>query len=241
MLYLIGLGLEKKDISLRAMEAVKKCKFVYLDIYTNIFHYKIKDIEKIINKKIINASRQLIEENEEIIKNAKKSNVALIVSGDPLAATTHIDIMLRARKEKIKVEIIHAPSIFTAISETGLQLYKFGKTASIPKWAGNFRPESFFDIIQDNLKIKAHSLVLIDIGMSVNEALAELMEVANKRKSDLKEIIIGEKLGTEKSRIFAESIEKLMKMKFELPACIIIPSELHFMEAEAIKLNKKNK
>jgi len=235
MLYLIGLGLDRKDISLKALEAIKKCKFVYLDVYTNVFHYKISDIEKAIKKKIIKAGRQLIEDGAEILKNAKKSDVALLISGDPLAATTHIDIMLRAKTEKIKVKAIHAPSVFTAISETGLQLYKFGKTASIPKWTQSFRPESFFDTIESNLKIKAHTLVLIDIGMSVNEALSELSEVSNKRNIKLKEIVICERLGTDEGKIIYNKPEILMKKTFKLPACIIIPSELHFMEAEALK------
>jgi len=235
MLYLIGLGLDKKDISLKALEAIKKCKLVYLDIYTNVFHYKISDLEKLIKKKIIKAERQMIEENEEILENAKKNDVALLVSGDPLAATTHIDMMLRAKKERIPVKAIHAPSIFTAISETGLQLYKFGKTASIPLWTSSFKPESFFDIIESNLKIKAHTLVLIDIGMSVNEALKELSEISNKRNVKLKEIVICERMGTDKSKISYNKIEDLIKKKFTLPACIIIPSELHFMEAEALK------
>ena len=34
MLYLIGLGLNEKSISLEGLEAVKKCKKVYLEGYT---------------------------------------------------------------------------------------------------------------------------------------------------------------------------------------------------------------
>lgn len=37
MLYLIGLGLwDEKDISLRGLEAVRKCDHVYLEAYTSI-------------------------------------------------------------------------------------------------------------------------------------------------------------------------------------------------------------
>jgi diphthine synthase len=239
MLYLIGLGLDRKDISLRALEAIKKCRAVYLDVYTNIFHYKISDIERIIGKKIIKAERALIEESDEIIESAKKQDAALLVSGDPLAATTHIDLMLRAKKKRIPVKIIHAPSIFTAVSETGLQLYKFGKTASIPKWSESFKPESFLDIIENNLKIKAHTLVLIDIGMSVNEALNQLSDAGRKRNVRLKEIIVCERIGTDEGRISRGSVEKLMKKKFRLPVCIIIPGELHFIEDESLRLFKK--
>ena len=31
MLYLIGLGLDKNDLSIKAVEAIKKCKKVYLE------------------------------------------------------------------------------------------------------------------------------------------------------------------------------------------------------------------
>lgn len=37
MLYLIGLGLgDEKDITLRGLEAVKRCEHVYLEAYTSI-------------------------------------------------------------------------------------------------------------------------------------------------------------------------------------------------------------
>lgn len=37
MLYLIGLGLgDEKDITVRGLEVVKKCKFVFLEMYTAI-------------------------------------------------------------------------------------------------------------------------------------------------------------------------------------------------------------
>ena len=46
MLYLIGLGLDKKDISLNAFESLKKCKKVYFENYTNVMPYSVKDLEK---------------------------------------------------------------------------------------------------------------------------------------------------------------------------------------------------
>ena len=234
MLYLIGLGLDKKDISLKALEAVKKSDFVYLEVYTNVILSSQKDIEKIIGRKVIKADRKEVEEGKEIIENARKKNVCLLVSGDPLSATTHIELMLRAKKEKIKVKVIHAPSIFTAVAETGLQLYKFGKTVSIARWQPNFHPESFYDIIKENLKVHAHTLVLIDIGLKVNEALGYIDSIAKMRDPEMLErkIIVCELLGTEKQKISYGKLNELLKKKYELPACIIIPGGLHFMEEE---------
>ena len=238
MLYLIGLGLDLKDISLKGIEAAGKCKKVYWETYTNIYNYTQKEIEKTIKSKVIPADRKKVEdEKNEILESAKKEKVALLVSGDPLAATTHVDLMIRANKEKIKVEIIHAPSVFTAIAETGLQLYKFGKTASIAKWSQSFRPDSFYDIIKKNEAMNAHTLLLIDIGLPVAEALTYLDSIAKARDLQMleKKIIVCERLGTKEQNFTIGKIPVLIKLKFKLPACIIIPGKLHFVEEDFIK------
>ncbi|KKM86908.1 hypothetical protein LCGC14_1274180 [marine sediment metagenome] len=46
MLYLIGLGLNEKGISLEGLEAVKKCEKVYLESYTAEIPYSKEDLEK---------------------------------------------------------------------------------------------------------------------------------------------------------------------------------------------------
>jgi diphthine synthase len=238
MLYIIGLGLDKKDLSLKAIEAIKSCKKIYLETYTSVLSYSVKEIEKILKKKVLEAGREQLEgKAEELLKEAKKSKVALLVSGDPLAATTHIDLVLRAKKSKVAVKIIHAPSILTAVAETGLQLYKFGKTASIPKWQPNFEPESFYDIMIENLKIQAHTLLLLDIGLGVNEALSYIAKISEKRNDDIrtKLFVVCSAVGTEKFSFKIGKIDELAKTRFALPACIIIPSALHFMEAEALE------
>ena len=45
VLFIIGLGLgNEKDITLRALEAVKKCDFVFLQYYTSILGAKLPEI-----------------------------------------------------------------------------------------------------------------------------------------------------------------------------------------------------
>lgn len=243
MLYLIGLGLDKKDLSVAALAAVKKCDKVYLESYTNVFPYTIKELEKVLKKEVIKANRSAVEEKPVFLEEAKKDKVALLVSGDPLSATTHIDILMRAKKDKVNVKIFHAPTILTSIAETGLQLYKFGKTGSIAKWqTPSFKPESFYDIIKQNLSIGAHTLLLLDIGLSVKEALSYLESVEKTKETELlnREIIICENVGTEKQKINVGVLDNLMEKKISLPACIIIPGELHFMEKEMLDTWKKN-
>jgi len=153
-----------------------------------------------------------------------------------LCLQQHIYLLLRAKKQKIKTEIIHSSSIFTAVAESGLQLYKFGKTASIPKFYPNFKPESFYDVINSNKKSDAHTLILIDIGLSVNDALSQLKEITDRKDEKLGKILICERAGTEQKRFYYDSFEKLIKKKFKLPSCIIIPGKLHFVEEEALRM-----
>lgn len=238
MLYLIGLGLDTGDLSIKSLKIIKKCRQVYLESYTIEFPYKTRELEKIIKKKIIPASREIVENNPEIlIEKAKKQDIALLIYGDPLSATTHTDLVLRAKKAKVKTKILHNSSIATAIADTGLQIYKFGKIASIPKWQNNFKPESFYDTFKENQAIKAHTLFLLDIGLDVSEAISCIKEIASKRKDDFSSLMIiaCSKLGTEKAKITKGRINDLVNKKFQKPACLIIPSALHFMEAEMLE------
>ncbi len=235
MLYLIGIGLSSKDISLRGIEALKKCKKAYLEDYTSSFLYSVRELEKTINRKVIKINREFVESADILLNESKKQNIALLIYGDPLSATTHIDLVLRAIKSRIKFEIIHSASIFTAAAESGLQLYKFGKTASLPRFYPSFKPESFYDIIKDNLSINAHTLLLLDIGLSVKDALFQIKEVLDRRNEKLNKMLICERLGTKDRKISYGYLEKLIKKNFKVPACIIIPGEMHFLEREFIE------
>lgn len=236
MLYLIGLGLDLKDISLKALGALEKCSKVYLEIYTTTLPYKKAQLEKIIGKKVIIAVRETVENNsKEFVKEAKKKNVALLVYGDPLAATTHISLLQEAKRLKVSVKVLHNSSVFSAITETGLQLYKFGKTTSIPKWQKDYEPAGFYNVIKDNLKINAHTLVLADIELGVHEALYELDKAS---KGEIDNIIVCSRLGTEEQYIIYSKMHELLKCtpKVKEPFCFIIPATLHFTEAEFLEL-----
>ena len=126
-------------------------------------------------------------------------------------------------------------SIFDAIAETGLQAYKFGKVASLPLWTENYKPDSFVQIITDNRSIKAHTLLLIDIGMPFQQALKQLVE-ASKDKLNLDKLVVCSQLGTGKQAFYYDSIFALENKAIDEPFCFIIPSELHFTEAEALTL-----
>src|SRR3989344_4736704 len=180
MIYFIGIGLEDpEDISLRGFEAVDECDYVYIDNYTSKLSYSVDKLEKLLNKKLILADRDLVENSSEILERSKKSNVAFLVAGDVFAATTHIALYIEAVKKNIKTKIIHNASIINGVGETGLNLYNFGKITSIH--LDNINIKSPIDTIKKNLSINAHTLILLDIDtknnnyLSINQALKYLV------------------------------------------------------------------
>jgi len=232
-LNLIGLGLSEKGLSIESLEACKKSDLIYLENYTVDFPYSINDLEKLIGKPIISLGREKVE-GMIFLDEAKKKNISLLIYGSPLAATTHDVIIMECKKKKIPFRIFHSASVFTAIANSGLQLYKFGKTASMPTWKVSYRPTSFINILKDNQKISAHSLLLVDIGMEIADAISQLKESCEKENFKLEKIILCESLGTNKEKISYATLDKLPK-KVNKPYCFIIPGKLDHVEEEFLK------
>ncbi len=233
MLYIIGLGLNERSISKQALDALNKCKRVYLETYTVNFPYNKVQLEEQINKKIIEADRERVE-GLSIVDEAAKLHVALLVYGSPLMATTHITLIEEAKEMGVKYKIIQNASIFDAVAETGLQFYKFGKTASMPAWnsAKSFEPTSFMEIVKQNLSIDAHSLILIDIGLDFPRTLKQLKRATKEYEIKLSKLVICQALGTKKQKIMYKSLGDLEEFdNVQKPYCIIIPSlKLHHVE-----------
>lgn len=235
MLYLIGLGLNVDGISKYGLAVAKKCKKIYLENYTTDFPYSEGELGEVIGKKLIPAGRELVE-SLEIIDEAQRMDIALLVYGSPLTATTHISLIQEAKKSDVKYKIIYNASIFDAVAETGLQLYKFGKITSMPTWKKNYEPDSFIEIVQQNQSMKAHTLILVDIGLEFQDALKQLEICAEKYKIKLNKIIICQALGTKNKKISYKNIGEFRKFEgVRKPYCIIIPSKLHFVEKEVIE------
>jgi diphthine synthase len=237
MLYLIGLGLNVNGISKEGLIALQNCKKIYLESYTVNFPYSTNELEKALGKDIVELGRSEVE-SEKLIEEAKKNNVALLIYGCPLFATTHLSLIIDAKKAKVGVGVIYSASVFDAIASCGLQLYKFGKITSMPKWQKNYSPDSFLDIVRENLSSKAHSLILTDIGLDFENAIMQLKEAAKKKEISLDKIVVCTALGTEKGKFFYSTIEEIMKKhkkKIVMPFCLIIPGEMHFLEKEALE------
>ncbi len=230
MLYLIGLGLNLDDLGKHALSVIKSCKKVYVEGYTVDFPYNLKDLEKRIGRfELLNRDSA---ESDEIVLEAKDKDICFLVYGSPLTATTHISLILTAKKEQIPYKILHNASIFDAAAESGLQIYKFGKTASMPDWEDKGVSFGFMEIYEENKRIKAHTLILVDIGLSFKDALSQLKKAAKEKYIKLDKLIICSKMGTEKNRVLYKNIEELDEEKIFPPFCFILPSQLHFLEKE---------
>jgi diphthine synthase len=235
MLYLIGLGLNEKSISLEAVEALKKCKKIYLEYYTIDFPYDFENLEKLLDVKIEKLDRKKVE-SDFLIKEAKNKDICLLVYGSPLFATTHSALLNDAFLNKLEVEIIFNASVFDAVSITGLQMYKFGKILSLPAWKENYKPDSFIKGIMDNFKMGLHSLLLCDIGLDFHEALNQFEQSAKNYSFNIDKLVVCSQLGTKNKKVFYGSLKELRKLKkVALPFCFIIHSQLHFNENEMIE------
>lgn len=245
MLTLISIGLfDEKDITLRGIEEAKKAGKIYIEMYTSKWHGSLKNLEKILGKKITELKRSDLEENSrKILEEAKKQNVAILVEGSALVQTTHLSLLHEAKKLKIKTKVIHNASIISAVGETGLHAQKFGQYVTIPfpERTKNKLPESVFEIIRENQKRGLHTLCLLDMDaeknryMPVNEALDIILK--GKVISENAETVVFARAGSEKPLIVYVRVKSLVKKAIkDTPAVIIIPGKLHYTEKEFLNL-----
>lgn len=268
MLYLVGLGLyDEKDVTLRGHEIIKKCDKVYLEAYTSILMISKARLEEFYGKKIIEADRDMVElQAEDILESAKNQDVALLVVGDPFSATTHSDIVLRAFSLGIKVQSVHNASILTAIGDTGLFLYNFGPTISIPFFTDNWKPASFYHKLKENMDKKYHTLCLLDIKvkeqseenlskgkkiyepprfMSVSTAVSQLLFLEDQEKLGLVSLeskaIAVARLGSPDQKIVYGTFKELLNFDMGSPLhSLIVPGELHEIELEMLSYFRIN-
>ena len=251
-LYLIGLGLyDEKDISLRGLEIVKNSDIIYLEHYTSIlaFGNNKEKLESLYGKEVLLASRDLVEKEaeEKLILPAKDKNVSLLVVGDALGATTHTDLMLRAKELGVDVEVVFNASVLNAIGVVGLELYKYGKTTSIVFPDAEWYPSTPYDVIKENQSIGLLTLCLLDIKvaepsreemrkaiiegrepkpmppryMTIKEGLEVLLKIEDDKKGGIiskNTLVIGvARLGHPDMKIIAGSVEELMNVDFGEP------------------------
>jgi len=249
-LVFVGLGLyDERDLSLRGLEEAKQADKVFVELYTSLMAgLSIQKLEKLVGKKISIVSRHALEEEggQTILQEAEKEKVVLLVSGDPLIATTHVDLRIRAEKLGIKTNVIHGASIISAaIGLSGLQNYKYGRSVTIPFPEEAFTSETPYKVIMENKKMGLHTLCFLDVKaeeekyMTIKDGLETLLATEKRKRrrvitSDT--LVIGiARAGSRNSIVKAGYVGDVIKHNFGTPPhTLVFPSKLHFMEAEAL-------
>lgn len=246
-IYFIGLGLyDERDITLKGLEIAKKCDKIFAEFYTSLLAgTSLEEIERLIGKPIRRLSREEVELHFEriVLSEAKEKDVAFLTAGDPMVATTHADLRIRAKELGIESYVVHAPSIYSAVAITGLQIYKFGKSATVAYPEKNWFPTSHYDVIKENRERGLHTLLFLDIKadqnryMTANEAMEILLQVEEMKGQGVFTpetlVVVLARAGSLNPTIRAGYVRDMLKEDFgKQPHVMVVPGRLHIVEAE---------
>jgi len=234
-LYLIGLGLDNEhDISLKGFDILNTCTTIYYEEYTSRLHCTLDDLQTCYAKPITPLSRTELEHRiPAIVQEAQHNNIAVLIIGSPLSATTHMEFIIHARTHNVAYQVIEAGSIYSAVAITGLFLYKFGRTTTIP--FANDNVTSPYDIYKDNAQRSLHTLFLLDITTDKLMTVREGLDYLINQGLDPNTLCVGcGALGSAQPEIKTGTAQHLTITSF--PQSLIIPGKLNFKEEEALNL-----
>ncbi|KAI4129991.1 MAG: hypothetical protein LQ347_003547 [Umbilicaria vellea] len=264
MLYLVGLGLaDETDITVKGLGIVKGAERVYLEAYTSILSVGKEKLEAYYGRPVILADREMVESSsDDILNGAHTTDVAFLVVGDPFGATTHTDLVLRARVLNIPVQSIPNASIMSAIGTTGLQLYNFGQTVSMVFFTESWKPSSFYDRVKENRQIGLHTLVLLDIKvkeqsvenlargrkifeppryMTVAQCASQMLETEEEKGEGVygpESLAVGvARVGARDQQITAGTLSQLSEVDMGSPlhSLVLLGSRAHDLERQYIR------
>ena len=197
-LILIGIG--PGDISLmtnEAIEAAKSADYRRYEAYTALWpEEQLLALENIVGT-IEKVMRPEVENPEILFEMAKESIVALLIVGDPLQATTHVDLQLQAEEAGVNCRVIHGISITNIVTGAiGLSNYKFGRQTTLTYPYSDWIATSPLEVIAMNMGLGHHTLALLDLDptgagtgqqrpMMPSDAVESMVSMINKLKEDL--------------------------------------------------------
>jgi diphthine synthase len=246
-LVFVGLGLGPGGISQAGIAELKSCDKVFAEAYTAPVEKGVLiDLAALVGKDIEQLGRKDVEDGKLVLAEASRGKCCLLVPGDPMVATTHVDLRLRAVERCIRTKLVHAASIGTAAAGLlGLQSYKFGRTTTLPFWRDGYEPTSPYDVVEANLRDGLHTLVLLDIdaeggrAMTASQGLEQMGALEKKvgrgaLPPDALVCVVA-RAGHDDVLVRAGELAALAREEFGRPPhCLVVPGKLHFMEAEAL-------
>jgi diphthine synthase len=245
MLTFIGLGLfDKTDVSEKGLRQIRAADRIFLECYTSrLMGTTLEELEDYYRMPITPLFRQDVEQNPEVLlSEAESKDVVFLCAGDPMVSTTHTDLRMRAAARGIGTAIVHAASISSAVCGlSGLQNYRFGKSCSLPFPQKNWSPTTPLDVVLQNLSLRLHTLVYLDIQeeryMTVPEAVALLEQMAAERQAQIPVYVGIARAGSDEPVVRAGTAETVRSVDFGPPLHIlVVPAELHDMEREYLEM-----
>lgn len=248
-LALVGLGLyDDEGITVRGMRELESADSVFAEFYTSTLNEgAVERLARKVGKDIVVLERSQVESADVLLEKASKGKVVLLVPGDPMTATTHIDLRLRAARRSIHTVVVNGVSALTAVPGLlGLQHYKFGRTTTVPFPSEGYSPTSPCEVIHENLARGLHTLVLLDIDqddskyMTAGQGLNLLMDMERRVGGDVLTeqtlVCVVARAGHPDVVVKAGLMSEILQLDFGPPLhTIVVPGKLHFMEADALE------
>ena len=246
-LALVGLGTQGMDgIPRGAVEYVRCCDHVYADIYTSPWpDGLLLELAKLIGREPRPATRTLLEDGRRILDESAKGSAAILCVGDPLVATTHMTLRLKAIELGIPVKVYYSSSILNAVfGETGLHPYKLGRIITLMRSTPSALG-SVYSAVKETLNLGLHTLLLLEYShddkfyLKPSDGLKMLSEVEASYKlgvfSDDRLLVIVSRLGWRDQSVNVGKLGDLREREFGLPPhSILVPGSLHYTEEEAL-------
>jgi len=255
-LVFVGLGLGDKGISLAGVDAIRASDSAYFERYTSPpSPTLVIDLESAAGKRVMTVSREFVEDGKEILEKASASRVVLAVQGDPMIATTHNDLRVRAAARGIRTVVLHGATIpAAAASESGLHYYKFGGTITFTLESASHH-QDVYQRIHRNLLEGQHTLILLEHDVEKSQGVEpgfvfeRLLDAERNFKrgvlsEDTLAVVLG-RVGMKDGAMVGGAMRALRGRSFGPPPhCVIVPGRLHFTEEEAlatiVKVDKKD-
>ena len=164
-LILIGMGPGNiKGMTMEALEAAKSADIRRYEAYTALWSDSdLKELEENIGI-IDRIMRPEVENPKELLELASEKVVALLIVGDPLQATTHVDLQLQAEERGVRCRVIHGISITNLVTGAiGLSNYRFGRQTTLTYPYHGWIATSPLEVVAVNRAQGLHTLVLLDL------------------------------------------------------------------------------
>lgn len=245
-LIFIGLGLyDERDVTLRGVEAARTCDLLFAEFFTSdLVGTDPEALAELYGQEVHVLSRDEVEGSDRIVEAAAQRRIGFLVAGDAMAATTHVELRLRAYRAGIATRVVAGVSALTsAAGALGLQIYKFGRTTSLPFREEGFAPLSPYEVLAANVEAGLHTLVVLDLSedryMTAGEGLDYLLEAETQRgqgvfRKETIACVVG-RLGSPEPHVRADRVQVLHEEDHGFPLhTLVVPGRLHFLEVEAL-------